>query len=132
MPAELGRTLLALGRLHRRRNERRRAQELLEQAVSVLDAAGALGWAGVARDELTRARGRRGHSAQLTATERTICELAGSGMRNREIAAQLFLSGKTVETNLSRSYRKLGVRSRAQLAAAMARADEGPKGTADC
>jgi DNA-binding CsgD family transcriptional regulator len=53
-------------------------------------------------------------------------------MRNREIAAQLFLSGKTVETNLSRSYRKLGVRSRAQLAAAMARADEGPKGTADC
>ncbi len=125
MPAELGRTLLALGRLRRRRNERRRAQELLEQAVSVLDAAGALGWAGVARDELTRARGRRGHAALLTATERTICELAGSGMRNREIAAQLFLSDKTVEANLSRSYRKLGVRSRTQLATAMARADEG-------
>ena len=130
MPAELGRTLLALGRLHRRRNERRHAQELLEQAVSVLDAAGALGWAGIARDELTRARGRRGHSDRLTATERTICELAGSGMRNREIAAQLFLSDKTVEANLSRSYRKLGVRSRAQLAAAMARADQGSKAEA--
>ena len=61
MPAELGRTLLALGRLHRRRNERRRAQEHLERAVSMLEAAGALGWAAVARDELTRARGRRGH-----------------------------------------------------------------------
>jgi DNA-binding CsgD family transcriptional regulator len=130
MPAELGRTLLALGRLHRRRNERRRAQELLEQAVSVLDAAGALGWAGVARDELTRARGRRGHYDRLTATERTICELAGSGMRNREIAAQLFLSDKTVEANLSRSYRKLGVRSRSQLGAAMARADQDSKAEA--
>jgi DNA-binding NarL/FixJ family response regulator len=48
-------------------------------------------------------------------------------MRNREIAAQLFLSDKTVEANLSRSYRKLGVRSRTELAAAMARADEGSK-----
>ncbi len=46
-------------------------------------------------------------------------------MRNREIAARLFLSDKTVEANLSRSYRKLGVRSRTQLAAAMVRADEG-------
>jgi DNA-binding CsgD family transcriptional regulator len=130
MPAELGRTLLAMGRLYRRRNERRRAQEVLERAVSVLDAAGALGWAGVARDELTRARGQRGQSERLTATERTICELAGSGMRNREIAAQLFLSDKTVEANLSRSYRKLGVRSRTQLAAAMARANEGSKAEA--
>ena len=130
MPAELGRTLLAAGRLHRRHNERRRAQELLEQAVSVLDAAGALGWAAVARDELARARGRRGNADRLTATERTICELAGSGMRNREIAAQLFLSDKTVEANLSRSYRKLGVRSRTELAAAMARADEGSEAEA--
>ncbi len=130
MPAELGRTLLTLGRLHRRRNERRRAQEVLERAVSVLDAAGALGWAAVARDELTRARGRRGHAAALTATERTICELASSGMRNHEIAAQLFLSDKTVEANLSRSYRKLGVRSRTELAAAMTRAGEGSEAEA--
>lgn len=127
MPAELGRTLLALGRLHRRRNERKRAQETLERAVSVLDAAGARGWAAIARDELTRARGWRGHASQLTPTERAICELAGSGMRNREIAAQLFLSDKTVEANLSRSYRKLGVRSRTELATAMARADEGSR-----
>jgi DNA-binding CsgD family transcriptional regulator len=125
MPAELGRTLLARGRLRRRRNERRLAQEDMERAGSLLNDAGALGWAAIARDELTRARGTRGQAAQLTATERTICELAGSGMRNREIAARLFLSDKTVEANLSRSYRKLGVRSRAQLAAAIAEADAG-------
>jgi DNA-binding CsgD family transcriptional regulator len=130
MPAELGRTLLAQGRLHRRRNERRLAQECLERAVFVLDAAGATRWAAMARDELIRARGRRGSSARLTATERTICELAGSGMRNHEIAAQLFLSNKTVEANLSRSYRKLGVRSRTELVAAMARTDEGSKAEA--
>jgi len=121
MPAELGRTLLAQGRLYRRRNERRRAQEVLERAVSVLGAAGARGWAAIAGDELVRARGRRGDAAALTATERMICELASSGMRNHEIAAQLFLSDKTVEANLSRSYRKLGVRSRTELAGAMAR-----------
>src|SRR5208282_1314137 len=117
-----GRTLLSLGRLHRRRNERQRAQECLDRAVSVLEAAGAPGWAAVARDELARARGRRGGSEQLTATEQTVCELAASGLRNNEIAARLFLSGKTVEANLSRAYRKLGVRSRTQLVAALASA----------
>lgn len=120
MPSELGRTLLALGRLHRRRNERQQAQECLARAVSVLEAAGALGWAAVARDELGRARGRRGGPEELTPTERTVCELAASGLRNQEIAARLFLSAKTVEANLSRGYRKLGVRSRTELAAVMA------------
>jgi DNA-binding CsgD family transcriptional regulator len=61
----------------------------------------------------------------LTPTERTICELAASGLRNNEIAARLFLSEKTVEANLSRGYRKLGVRSRTELAAAMASAGGG-------
>jgi DNA-binding CsgD family transcriptional regulator len=116
MPAELGRTLLALGRLHRRRNERQRAQERLAEAVRVLEAGGAAGWAAVARDELDRARGRRGSPERLTATERQIAELAVAGLRNAEIAARLFLSGKTVEANLSRAYRKLGVRSRTELA----------------
>jgi DNA-binding CsgD family transcriptional regulator len=121
MPAELGRTLLALGRLHRRRNERQRASECLEQALALLEGAGALGWAATARQELTRTQGRRGEPEQLTPTERTVCELAASGLHNHEIAARLFLSGKTVEANLTRAYRKLNVRSRAQLAAALAR-----------
>jgi DNA-binding CsgD family transcriptional regulator len=125
MPAELGRTLLAVGRLHRRRGERQKAQESLQRSVSVLDMAGAAGWAGVARGELARARGRRGDAERLTLTERKVCELAAAGLRNQEIAARLFLSGKTVEANLTRAYRKLGVRSRAQLAAALTRAGEG-------
>lgn len=121
MPAERGRTLLALGRLHRRRNERHLAQQRLEQALSVFETAGALGWASVAEEELARARGRRGDSDKLTATERTVCDLAAGGLRNHEIAARLFLSDKTVEANLTRAYRKLGVRSRTELAAALTR-----------
>jgi DNA-binding CsgD family transcriptional regulator len=120
MPIELGRTLLALGRLHRRRNERQRAQESLEQAAAVFDSCGARAWGAITANELRRARGRRGRGAQLSATERQICELAVAGLRNSEIAARLFLSIKTVEANLSQAYRKLGVRSRTQLAARLA------------
>jgi DNA-binding CsgD family transcriptional regulator len=116
MPSELGRTLLALGRLHRRRNERQRAQECLARAAAVFEAAGALGWAATAREELRRAESRRGSQSRLTPTELQISELAAAGLRNRQIAARLFLSEKTVEANLSRAYRKLGVRSRTELA----------------
>jgi DNA-binding CsgD family transcriptional regulator len=119
MPSELGRTLLALGRLHRRRNERQNARRCLERAVSVFESGGALGWLAVAREELSRAQARRGAPGHLTPTERKICELAATGLRNSEIAAQLFLSTKTVEANLSRAYRKLGVRSRTELATAI-------------
>ena len=121
MPVELGRTLLAQGRLHRRRNERQRAQDCLSRAAAVFDAAGASRWAAVAREELGRARGRRGSADRLTPTELQVAELAVAGLRNTEIAARLFLSGKTVEANLSRIYRKLGVRSRTELAAKMPR-----------
>lgn len=124
MPAELGRTLLVLGRLHRRRNERQRAQDCLSRAAAVFDAAGAARWAAVAREELGRAQGRRGSADRLTPTELQVAELAVAGLRNTEIAARLFLSGKTVEANLSRVYRKLGVRSRTELAAKMS-----PQGT---
>ena len=119
MPVELGRTLLAQGRLHRRRNERQRAQDCLSRAAAVFDAAGAPRWAALAREELGRAQGRRGSADRLTPTELQIAELAVAGLRNTEIAARLFLSGKTVEANLSRIYRKLGVRSRTELAARM-------------
>lgn len=124
MPIELGRTLLALGRLHRRRNERQRAQECLERAATVFESCGAGAWVAVTATELRRARGRRGPGAQLTATQRQICELAAAGLRNSEIAARLFLSGKTVEANLSQAYRKLGIRSRTELAAQLAAAGE--------
>ena len=119
IPIELGRTLLAQGRLYRRRNERQRAQDCLSRAASVFDAAGAPRWAAVAREELGRAQGRRGSADRLTRTELQVAELAVAGLRNTEIAARLFVSGKTVEANLSRIYRKLGVRSRTELATKM-------------
>ena len=56
----------------------------------------------------------------LTATERRIAELVTGGASNREVAAELFISVKTVEGALSRVYRKMGVRSRTGLARAMA------------
>ncbi len=122
MPAERARTLLALGLLHRRRNERQRAQSCLTEAVAGFEAAGAAGRAAVAAAELRRSQGGRGRPDQLTPTEREIATLAGSGLRNAEIAARLFLSPKTVEANLSRAYRKLGIRSRAELSRRLAAA----------
>jgi DNA-binding NarL/FixJ family response regulator len=52
----------------------------------------------------------------LSERERSIAELVAEGRSNKEVAAALFLSGKTVENNLSRIYAKLGVRSRTELA----------------
>ena len=128
MPFELGRTLLALGRLHRRRNERQRAQECLARAKAVFESCGARGLAAVTDGELGRSYGRRGNRERLTATERQICELAVAGLRNSEIAARLYLSAKTVEANLSRAYRKLGVRSRTELARLLSTTVEGGPG----
>jgi DNA-binding CsgD family transcriptional regulator len=54
-------------------------------------------------------------SGNLTAAERRVAELAASGLTNREVAAALFVSPKTVDTNLTRVYRKLGIHTRAQL-----------------
>jgi DNA-binding CsgD family transcriptional regulator len=60
--------------------------------------------------------GLRPASSTLTETERRVAELVGSGRSNQETAAELFMSVKTVEANLTRIYRKLSIRSRTQLA----------------
>jgi DNA-binding CsgD family transcriptional regulator len=129
MPSELGRTLIAAGRLSRRKNQRRRAHEYLAEATRVLAGCGSAAWEDVAHQELRRASGRnRGDQAEITATERAVSELAMSGLRNSEIAARLYLSEKTVEANLTRAYRKLGVRSRTDLARALAHAESARSG----
>jgi DNA-binding CsgD family transcriptional regulator len=110
-----GRTLLAVGRLRRRRNDRRGAREALEEAEADFVAVGAGSWARNATAELARVSPRHGASTDLTPTERRIAEKAASGMTNRDVAAALFVSPKTVEANLTRVYRKLGIRSRAEL-----------------
>jgi len=56
----------------------------------------------------------------FTSAERQVASLAATGLTNRQIAEQIFLSEKTIETHLSRAYRKLGIRSRTQLAVHMA------------
>jgi DNA-binding NarL/FixJ family response regulator len=61
----------------------------------------------------------------FTSAERQVARLAATGLTNRQIAEQLFLSEKTIETHLSRAYRKLGIRSRTQLALHMANLTSG-------
>jgi DNA-binding CsgD family transcriptional regulator len=60
--------------------------------------------------------GLRPATSTLTETERRVAELVGSGRSNQETAAELFMSVKTVEANLTRIYRKLSIRSRTELA----------------
>ena len=62
----------------------------------------------------------------MTATEERVAELAVAGMTNRDIAAAVFVSPKTVEVNLSRIYRKLSIRSRAELHQALQARTEKP------
>ena len=63
---------------------------------------------------------RRRASHELTGSELRVAELAATGLTNREIAKAAFMSEKTVEAHLARAYRKLGIRSRAELGARMA------------
>ena len=70
--------------------------------------------------ELGRIGGRHSAAAgTLSATESEIARLVAAGRTNREVAAALHLSARTVEWNLSKLYRKLGVRSRTELAGAL-------------
>jgi DNA-binding CsgD family transcriptional regulator len=96
------------------------AAEWLRQALELFEQAGARLWAQRARAELGRVGVRPAAPGQLTACERRVAELAAYGRTNRQVAAQLFISPKTVEANLARAYRKLGIRSRAELGARLA------------
>ncbi len=120
MPFERCRTLLAKGRLHRRRKEKRLADETLREALAGFERLGAPDWAAQARAELARV-GRRPHAPEtLTETELRVAELAATGLSNREVAERAFLAPKTVGNVLGRVYEKLGIHSRAELGAVMA------------
>ena len=118
MPFELARTLLAYGQVLRRLKQKRLARDALSRAVGIFDELGALPWAPRAREEHRRTAVRAAPE-ELSATELQIARLAASGLTNDAIAAAAFVSRKTVEANLGRAYRKLGIRSRAQLARAL-------------
>jgi ATP/maltotriose-dependent transcriptional regulator MalT len=119
-PIDEARTLLAFGQIHRRANQRRAASDTLERALAIFERLGARQWAKRARAEIARLGLRRGAGNELTPTELQVAEQAAAGMTNREIAGALFISPKTVEANLARVYRKLGISSRAQLGRQMA------------
>jgi DNA-binding NarL/FixJ family response regulator len=116
------RTLLVAGEIERRSRRRRPACDLHRRALEIFEAAGARRWAERARAELDRAAARRPGEG-LTESEKLVADLAASGLTNRQVAARLFISPKTVEANLARVYRKLGIRSRAELGARLASAE---------
>ena len=115
-PFQRARTLLAQGVTQRRAKQRRAARQTLGEALEIFERLGAPLWAAKCRDELARIGGRASSAGELTEGERRVVAAVVSGRRNREVAADLFLSEHTVETVLSRAYRKLGVRSRTELA----------------
>jgi DNA-binding NarL/FixJ family response regulator len=119
-PLDHARALIAQGAARRRAGERRRAAEALRQAVEVLTELGAPLWLERAEEELRRASPRPRRDRELTDAERRVASLVAQGQTNREVAAQLFTTVGTVEQHLTRIYRKLGIRSRTQLARAAA------------
>jgi DNA-binding CsgD family transcriptional regulator len=114
MPFERARTQLLLGQLQRRQRQKRTASITLRGALEVFERLDTPLWAKRARADLARVTVNAGQVV-LTPSERRVAELASSGMTNRAIAAELFISPKTVDTNLVRIYRKLGIHSRAEL-----------------
>lgn len=116
LPFEHARTLLALGGVLRRDRKRRAARETLERSLAGFESLGAPLWADRARWEASRIGGRAPTSLALTPTEDRIAMLVAGGAKNQEVANELFLTIKTVEWHLSQIYRKLGVRSRTELA----------------
>jgi DNA-binding CsgD family transcriptional regulator len=125
MPFELARTRLARGQAHRRGGHRRLAREDFEAARRTFEALGARAWAGRAAAEGERIGGRSAAGHTLTPSERLVADLAAGGRSNREIAAELVVSVRTVESQLSAAYRKLDIRSRVELRDALAAAAEG-------
>jgi ATP/maltotriose-dependent transcriptional regulator MalT len=115
MPFERARTQLLLGQLQRRQRQKEVATATLREALRAFDAMGTPLWANKARAELARTNVSPTRDLALTPSERRVAELAATGMTNRDVAAALFISPKTVEANLARVYRKLGIHSRAEL-----------------
>lgn len=114
-PLELGRTYLARGIVLRRGKKWGQARDSLNRAARIFERLGARAWSGRTMSELGRIGGRAPYLSMLTETEDRVAELVATGLTNREVAGRLFLSVATVESNLRRAYRKLGVRSRTEL-----------------
>ncbi len=120
-PFEEARTRLCLGERLRRAKRQRDARHQLREALAGFEAAGAVIFAERARDELALLgdRPRRPVGDALSPQEFQVASLVAQGLRNREIATNLFLSPKTIETHLAHVFRKMSVKSRTELAVAL-------------
>jgi DNA-binding CsgD family transcriptional regulator len=122
---EAARTRLVYGERLRRAGRRMEARECLRGAVGIFHAIGTEPWERRAQAELraSGARLRRPDASardELTPQELQVALVVADGVTNREAAARLFLSPKTIEVHLSRAYRKLGVRTRTELSRRLA------------
>jgi DNA-binding NarL/FixJ family response regulator len=118
MPFEQARTELCFGERLRRARRIRESRPHLQAALDAFETLGAAPWAAHARRELEprrRARGAASPVDLLTTHELQVVRLVQRGATNREAAAELFVSPKTIEYHLSNVYGKLAVRSRTQL-----------------
>jgi DNA-binding CsgD family transcriptional regulator len=115
MPFEKARTMLVLGSVQRRARDRRGARASFEQALALFETLGATLWARRTRAELGRIAGRPPATGGLTAAEQRVTELVAAGRTNKEVAAELVVAVRTVESTLTKVYAKLGVRSRTEL-----------------
>jgi DNA-binding CsgD family transcriptional regulator len=114
-PFGAARALLGLGIVRRRQRKKRGSREAIEAALDGFEQLGAATWVEKARGELGRIGGRRREEG-LTPAERRVAALVAEGRTNREVAAALFVTERTVASHLSHVYAKLGVRSRTELA----------------
>jgi len=117
-PFGRARALLALGSVRRRERQKRVSRDALEAAIAGFAELGARSWEAQARSELEKIGGRQ-RITGLSPSELAVAELVADGRTNREIAAALFLSERTVAGHLTRIYGKLDVRSRAELVRAI-------------
>ena len=117
VPFEHGWSLIARGRILRRMREKARAATTLREARDHFLQLGGQPWVARAEQELARVGLRHSSPTELTSTELEVARLAARGLSNREMAEAAFVSPKTIEANLARIYRKLEIRSRAELGA---------------
>lgn len=109
------RSEMVTGSIYRRAKQKRLARDWINRAIAGFDDMSAPLWAARAREDLARISGRTAGGLELTETERQVAELVCDGLTNQQIADRLFMSARTVESNLSKVYRKRQVRSRVEL-----------------